>query len=400
MIDDKNCIQLFSNRIKNFQKILANNDVGGALLTYSRDILYFTGTAQPSYLAVTPEKYFLYVKSGMAFVEQEVFIDQSKIAKERKLNTIFKTFFSTITNKKIGIQLDILTAKEYLEFTKVFKDMTLFDVSSMPLALRSIKDKYEIEQIKKACQCAQKGYEAACNILKPGITELELSAAVEYAHRLAGHEGDFFFRKNDFFMSMGPIGSGANLKNPSGVLYSLTGKGQSASVPIGPSKKRIESGETIIIDIPCHINGYHCDYTRSFVAGRATPETRECYKILKQISDYLIKEVIRPGITCSDIYQSAIDVSKETNYAHAFLKLKQGEQSKLAGHGLGVELNEPPLIWAGNQQTIAEDNIIAVELHMMDDKAGVLKLEDTIHVKKEYNDILTTISRDLFESGN
>ncbi|KPA10695.1 Xaa-Pro aminopeptidase [Candidatus Magnetomorum sp. HK-1] len=398
-IEDKQLIEIFQSRIQNLQKTLACNNSDGALLTYSRDILYFTGTAQPSYLVVTPDEYHLYVKSGIKFVLNEIFIDPSKVAEERKLSNIYNRFFSKPSNKKIGIQLDVLTAKEYIIFKKIFGDIEFFDVSPMTLELRAIKDEHEIEQIKKACVCTQRGFEEACNILKPGISELELSAAVEYAHRLAGHEGDFFFRKNDFFMSMGPIGSGKNLKDPSGVLYSLTGKGQSASIPIGPSKKRIESGETIIIDIPCHINGYHCDHTRSFVAGHATSETRECYGVLKQISDYLIEEVIKPGISCAAIYQSAIDFSKDSKYSQAFLKLKAGEQSKLGGHGIGLELNEPPLIWAGNNQIVLENNIIAVELHMMDEKAGVLKLEDTIHVRKNKNDILTTSSRELFESG-
>ncbi len=398
-LGNENPPDLVLKRIANLQKILTDNNLGGTLLTYSRDILYFTGTAQPSYLVITPDEYQLFVKSGLKFAEQEVLIKSSNIVEERKLDKVYQQCYSKFFNNKIGIQLDILTAQEYLQFKKIFKEMEFFNISPMTLSLRSVKDQYEIEQIKKACGCAQKGYEAACRILKPGISELELSAAVEYAHRLAGHEGDFFFRKNDFFMSMGPIGSGANLKNPSGVLYSLTGKGQSASVPIGPSQKKIEPGETVIIDIPCHVNGYHCDQTRSFVAGQATAKTKECYNVLKQISDHLIRDVIKPGVTCADIYQTAVDASKNTDYSHAFLKLKQGEQSRLAGHGIGIELNEPPLIWAGAPNTIVEDNIIALELHMMDEKAGVLKLEDTIHIRKDRNDILTTSSRNLIESG-
>ncbi len=398
-IDYENSLDIFLNRLKNLQKMLGDNDIDGAILTYSRDILYFTGTAQPSYLAITPEEYQLFVKSGMKFATREAFIDTSKIVEERKINIIKEYFCSRISSNKIGIQLDILTAEEYLNIKKIFKGIKFLNISPMTLSLRSLKDKYEIEQIKKACLCAQKGYEAACQLLTPGISEIELSAAVEYAHRLAGHEGDFFFRKNDFFMSMGPIGSGSNLKDPSGVLYSLTGKGQSASVPIGPSQKKIENGDTIIIDIPCHVNGYHCDQTRSFVAGRATLETKECYGVLKQISDHLIQEIIKPGIRSADIYQAAVDASRDTGYSHAFLKLKQRVKSRLVGHGIGLELNEPPLIWAGNTDIIAENNIIALELHMMDDKAGALKLEDTIHIRKDKSDILTTSSRDLFESG-
>ena len=61
--------------------------------------------------------------------------------------------------------------------------------------------------------------------MKEGVTELELAAAVENAHRLAGHEGIFFIRQPDFFMSRGPISSGSNLFKISGVVYTITGVG-------------------------------------------------------------------------------------------------------------------------------------------------------------------------------
>ncbi|MCP4551825.1 MAG: hypothetical protein GY834_07250 [Bacteroidetes bacterium] len=68
----------------------------------------------------------------------------------------------------------------------------------MILTQRSIKDKFQIEQIKKACVCAHVGYKSACSILKPGMSELELSASVEHTHRMTGHEGVFSFGKKIF----------------------------------------------------------------------------------------------------------------------------------------------------------------------------------------------------------
>jgi len=391
--------KIFLNRISTLQKHLGCNNFGSALLAYSRDILYYTGTAQPSFLAVTPYDYTLFVKSGMDYALKEVFVDTSKLIEERKLSNVYNSFFSGLANKKTGLEFDILTAAEFTECQTLFKSFEFENISPAILSQRAIKDPFETDQIRKAGLANKKGYEAACAIIKPGITELELAASVEYAHRLAGHEGVFFFRMRDFFISTGPIGAGDHLKNTSGVLYSLTGTGQSASVPVGPSKRPVNSGETIIIDIPCHINGYHSDQTRSFVAGKAKPETRACYDALKQISDFLIREVIKPGVSCSDIYDAAIGRSEQTDFHEAFLKFGNGKISILAGHGVGMEVNEPPIISANNKQQIAENNILAVELHMMDNKAGVLKLEDTIHVGKYDNEILTVSPRELFESG-
>ena len=150
-IEDKRRVDLFQNRLQNLQKMLDCSNSDGAVLTYSRDILYFTGTAQPSYLVITPDEYHLFVKSGIEFVLNEIFIDPSKVEEERKLSNVYNRFFSNPSNKKIGIQFDVLTAKEYFLFNKTFGEIEFFDVSPLTLELRSIKDEYEIEQIKKAC---------------------------------------------------------------------------------------------------------------------------------------------------------------------------------------------------------------------------------------------------------
>jgi len=343
--------------------------------------------------------FLLFVKSGADYALREVFIDLSKIVEERKIVNVYNSFFSGMKNKKVGLELDVLAASEFIEIRTLFKNFEFEDISPAILSQRAVKDRFEVEQIRKAGLANKKGYEAACAVIRPGTTELEIAAAVEHAHRLAGHEGCFFFRMRDFFMSTGPIGAGEHLKNNSGVLYSLTGTGQSPSVPVGPSKRPVNAGENIIVDIPCHIGGYHIDHTRSFVAGKAKPETKACYEALKHVSDFLIREFIRPGVACSEVYKSAVERSRETDFHEAFLKFGNGRRSSLAGHGIGIEVNEPPVIFANGKQKIEENNVIAVELHMMDDRAGVLKLEDTVHVGKYGNEILTVSPRDLFESG-
>jgi Xaa-Pro aminopeptidase len=72
----------FQDRIKILQDKIREEDLSAALLFYSRDILYYTGTAQPSYLVVLPEDFFLFVRSGLEFASNDVFIPKQKIAEE------------------------------------------------------------------------------------------------------------------------------------------------------------------------------------------------------------------------------------------------------------------------------------------------------------------------------
>ena len=386
------------NRLELLQNKLRELKLNSALLFYSRDIFYYTGTAQPSYLVVFPEDFFLFIRSGFEFAINETFIEKNKVIEERKLANIYNSLFaqSKIGKKKIATELDILPAKQLYEFKKIFSGYTFSDISPIVLEQRKKKDKSEITKIREACKIVDMGHQAVLSDLRAGITELELAAAVENAHRLAGHEGIFFVRLPDFFMSRGPLSSGSNLFKFSGVVYSVTGVGLSPAVPAGPSRRTIANGDIVVVDIPTMTGGYHADQTRTYSLGKANERLKTLYSKLKEIADSLI-ENIKPGMKCSQIYQMAIKRSKELNASETFLNFGRGKKSRLIGHGVGLELNEPPIISDYEHSTISEGYTIALEMHMMDENLGVIKLEDTILIGHNGNELLTTSPRHLFE---
>jgi Xaa-Pro dipeptidase len=385
-------------RIKILQDKMGGLGLCGVLLCYSRNILYYTGTAQPSYLFVLPDDYFLFVRSGIDFALNDVFINKKKVREERRLGNIFKEIFSGRESggNKIGTESDVLTAEQFKEMEKIFSGYEFVHVSPCILEQRKVKDPSEIEKIRKACDTIHQGHEAILSTLKEGMTELELAAAVENAHRLAGHEGIFFIRQPDFFMSRGPISSGSNLFKISGVVYTITGVGLSPSVPAGPSLRKISKGEPIIVDIPVLVDGYHADQTRTYCLGKASPEIRSMYQDLRTIADHLISH-IKPGMKCSEIYRTAVEKAKELGRSDHFQNFGKGKKSRLIGHGIGLELNEPPVPSEYDHSEVGEHYVIALDMHMMYEAAGVVKLEDMIFIKEQGNEILTRSPRDLFE---
>jgi len=393
----KEIIVGYEDRLKILQDKIQELELCGALLFYSRDVLYYTGTAQPSYLAVLPEEYFLFVRNGFEFALDDAFILKDRIREERRLENIHNEVFSKLhDSNRVGTELDLLPVKQLSDFQKAFPDFEFLDVSPFILEQRQIKDASEINKLEKACEAIDAGHQAVLSALREGITELELAASVENAHRLAGHEGMFFIRQPDFFMGTGPISSGPNLFKISGVVYSITGVGLSPSVPAGPSRRSISEGDVIIIDIPTLVDGYHADQARSYVLGKANQEIKTMYNQLKEIADYLIEE-IKPGMKCGEIYQMAIETSKELKVPDAFLNFGKGRKSHMVGHGIGLELNEPPIISAYDNSEVSDGFVIALDMHMMDKNLGVVKLEDMILVTNNGNKILTKTPRHLFE---
>ena len=386
------------DRIKIFQSKLMESNLACALLVYSRDILYYTGTAQPSYLAVWPENIRLFVRSGFDFAVQDVFIDREKIEEERRLESIFKKIPPPAEAgiRRIGVELDILTVQQFEALRKAFPGTDFANISPIILDQRKKKDPEELERIRRACDAIHQGHEAVLSNLREGITELELAAAVENAHRLAGHEGIFFIRQPDFFMSRGPITSGPNLFKISGVVYTITGVGLSSSVPAGPSQRKIAKGDLVIVDIPTLVDGYHADQTRTYCLGQATEPARAMYGDLKAIADHLITQM-RPGMKCSDIYRMAVEKATTLGREGQFQSFGRGKVSRLIGHGIGLELNEPPIPSEYDHSPVDENYVIALDMHMMDSDVGVVKLEDMILIGKDGNEILTKSPRELIE---
>lgn len=385
-------------RLETLQRQIADQGLVGALIGYSRNIFYYTGTAQPSYLVVLPDEYSLYVRSGLDFALQEILIPKQKVKEERRLEKISEVFLKRMepSGSRIGVELDILTAEQFLNMEKLFSGCCFVNISPFVLEQRKTKTPREIEEIRKACRVIDAGHEAVLSFLKEGITELELAAAVENAHRLAGHEGIFFIRQPDFFMSRGPITSGPNLFKISGVVYTITGVGLSPAVPAGPSRRKINAGELVIVDIPTLVNGYHADQTRTYCVGKAGKDVHSMFDDLKAIADHLIAN-IRPGITCRDIYLMAASKAHELGRQAQFQHFGGGRRSRLIGHGIGLELNEPPIPSEYDHSPVEEGFVIALDMHMLDEGSGVVKLEDMILIGKTGNEILTTSPRELFE---
>jgi Xaa-Pro dipeptidase len=386
------------DRIKILQNKIGGLGLCGALLCYSRDILYYAGTAQPSYLVVLPDDYVMFVRSGLEFALDDVFISKKKVREERRLANIFKEIFAggQLGSKRIGTELDVLTAEQFKDMEKIFAGYEFVNVSPLILEQRKTKDPSEIEKIRRACDAIHRGHEAVLSTMKEGITELELAAAVENAHRLAGHEGIFFIRQPDFFMSRGPISSGSNLFKISGVVYTITGVGLSSSVPAGPSLRKISRGEPVIVDIPLLVDGYHADQTRTYCLGKAPDEIKSMHGDLVTIADHLISR-IRPGMKCSEIYGAAVEKAKELGRSDHFQNFGKGKKSRLIGHGIGLELNEPPVPSEYDHSEVGDNYVVALDMHMMNEAVGVVKLEDMILIKERGNEIMTKSPRRLFE---
>ena len=391
-------IQSFSplKRISYLQKRIVDSGIDAVLLNYSKSIFYYAGTTQPSILIITPEDYHLIVLRGLDSVIEETWLDPDKVSPGRGYGDAKERLKKwKIYSGYLGMELDILPTYLYLKLSKMLAEFSIIDASKLILEQRKIKDAKEIEYTREACRIVHQGHQRILDVLYEGMTELELSSEIEDAHRKAGHEGLYFIRQFDYFMGRGPVASGENLSRIAGKVESISGVGLSPSIPMGASLKKIKKGEMIVVDIPTYCHGYHSDQSRTYVLGKSPESCRLLFQGMKEIADRTIK-FVRPSISCDYLYNMAQKFADELGMGPYFMRLgKNHKKVPFIGHGVGLELNEPPLLRKNNQEPLEEGMIIALELEMTHSPHEVVKLEDLLLITSEGVEILTITPRNL-----
>ncbi|MEW6276776.1 MAG: Xaa-Pro peptidase family protein, partial [Bacillota bacterium] len=259
---------------------------------------------------------------------------------------------------------------------------------------RMKKDQEEINLIRTACHIMNTGHQRVLEVLSEGMTELELAAEVECAHRKARHEGILSMRNFDFYISRGPLSSGENLFKVSGFSNTITGVGLSPAVPAGPSLRKIKNGDLVIVDIPTCYQGYHCDETRTYVLGKASAGVKDLFKALRDISDHVIVS-LKDGIKCGEIFGKAYSCARRLGVEEYFLGLTP-RKGNFIGHGIGLDANEPPVLFEKSGFDLRSNFVITIEIHLTHPEHGAVKLEDMVLIKENGCEILSVTERELF----
>lgn len=386
---------LFSPRIQKLQEAIRDRQLAGAVLFHSRDVLYYTGTAQPSYLVVLPEDYLLFVSRGYDFAQRDCGLEPERMVADSKIDQICRRMFpGPGAGERVGTEFDLLTVPHARRLQEALRGRELADIAPEVLHQRMAKDPSEIDSMRKACAAVHAGHQAVLAHLKPGVSELELSAHVEAAQRLAGHEGMIFLRTTDPVMGRGCLGSGPNLRETSGTIYTLTGTGMSSAVPVGASRRVIGEEDLVLVDIPACVGGYHADQSRTYAVGRAPAGAADLFLRLTEVADLLIDRT-RPGMSCAEVATLAFRRAAELGLGECFMRFHRGTRAHFIGHGIGLEVNETPLLTVNSEIILQTGTTLALEMHVMEADGLTLKLEDTVYVAGKGLDLLTVSPREL-----
>jgi Xaa-Pro dipeptidase len=355
-------------------------------------LFYFAGTAQRAHLFIPAEgRPLLMVKKSFTRARGESALgDIIPLANLKDLTKMLNEYgYNNITN--LGLELDVLPAALYLLFQKLFKGAQIVDIGGLIRSVRMVKSFYELEVLRDAAELNYTLFSRAKDFIKEGITELELAAQLEMVYRLAGHSGTVKMRGFDQEVYYGHILSGTNAAIPSCMESATGGLGVSISFPQGAGYKKIARNESVMIDYVGVIDGYMADQTRIFCIGQLPDKLVHAHETALLIQE-AVKQMAVPGALCEDIYWHAINMAAESGYGEHFMGYY--EPVPFIGHGIGIELNEWPVLAPGCKTPLEKNMVIAIEPKFIFPE-GVVGIENTFVVGEKGLETLTVFDENI-----
>lgn len=377
-------------RTKKFQSRM--EDLTGAILFQSVDMLYFSGMAQEGLVYVPADpgaEPVVMVRKSLERAKEESPLKVSPLKSLRNL----KADLGIPAGARIGLELDVLPYNNYARVKKALGDAELVDVSERIKDIRSVKSKFEIRLLKQAARILDAGIGSVPDHLREGMAEIELAAKVEAEMRMLGHQGSLRFRRFNQELPMGHLMTGPNAAYPSFVSSPTGGVGPSLVQPQGPGFRKIKRNEPILVDYGGVYNGYTADETRIFSIGPLPKELEDAHLAALDV-EKAVAEALRPGNSGREIFEISEARGEELGYGEN-LGGPVGAKCGFVGHGVGLEIDELPVLGPVDHD-ILPNMTVAVEPKMIYPGIGVVGIEDTFLTTERGPERLTRLTQEIW----
>jgi Xaa-Pro dipeptidase len=367
-------------RIAKLQGLMEPHGIDLALIVQRADLFYFSGTAQNAHLLVPVHgEPVLVVKKNLERARQE-----SGLPRVEPFEGWSKLAAAVISmtggTGKIGLELDVLPAAHYLRYQKLLAPHETADISNLIRQIRSVKSPAEIKLQQEAACLSKAVFTFAREIIREGMMEVELAAQLESFARSRGHQGAVRMRGFNQELFFGHVMAGESATVVSFFDGPTGGPGLNASYPQGAGGRVLGRNEPILIDYVTVLGGYMVDQTRIFCIGKLPPPLEEAYHTALKIREAL-GALGKPGTRCSELYQRAEELAGNAGLKNHFMGYT--EKVRFIGHGVGIELDELPVIAHGVETVLEEGMVFALEPKFVFPGQGVVGVEDTFVVGKD-----------------
>lgn len=367
----------------------SNPDWEIAVIFSKINIYYFTGTMQDGMLIIP--------KNGEATFwvrrSYERALDESLFSNIEPMNS-FRDAAGSVSKVSelpdtVYLETEVVPLALYQRFQKYFPFKNVKSVDSQIAAVRAVKSEYELSLLREAGRIHQHVLEDLVpEMLREGMSEASLATELFSVLVEEGHHGACRFGMFDTEMILGNVCFGESsiyptyFNGPGGKL------GLCPAAPLlGSRDRKLREGDLVFVDVGCGVDGYHTDKTTTYMFGSSLPQYainlhNKCVDIQNEAA-----AMLKPGAIPSEIYNTIMNELDE-EFLQNFMGFGN-RKVKFLGHGVGLLIDETPVIADGFDEPLEEGMVFALEPKKGIENIGMVGIENTFIVTAEGGECIT-----------
>ena len=375
-------------KFEKIQNILGKENADAAIITSSVNQYWLCGFIFDGYLYITKEREpILFVRRPSDLIDDRILT----IRKPEQIPDLLKEI-GLLSPKRVFIEADQLTFNAANRLQTALEMPELLKISNIIMIIRSIKSESELNQMRECADIHSEVYKLIPSLYRKGMSDLQLQIEIEREMRLHGSIGIFRSYGENMDIFMGSMLAGNNAQSASPYDYALGGKGISPLLPLGANGTILKPGTTLMVDMAGNYKPYMDDMSRTFVIEHAPDIAYKAHSISIEIHNE-VKKQAKAGLLCSDIYSIAEDIVNSNGLQKYFMGTVQ--QAKFIGHGVGLEINEPPVITPRSNETLESGMAFALEPKFVLPNIGAVGIENTYIVHHDGIENITKFEEEL-----
>ena len=371
--------------------LMVQQGIDAALITCNVNLIYTYGRVVSGYLYLplnAPAR--LFIKRPNDIEGEHI----HPIRKPEQITELLKECGLPLP-AKLMLEGDELSFTEYNRLAACFPETEVVPCGTALIRqARSVKTPIEIEMFRRSGAAHTKAYEQIPSVYQPGMTDRQLSIEIDRLMRLEGCLGIFRVFGQSMEIFMGSLLAGDNAAVPSPYDFALGGKGLDPSLPGGVSGTLLQAGQCFMVDMGGNFYGYMGDMSRVFSIGRLPEQAYTAHQTCIEIQEE-IAAMAKPGTVCEDMYNKAIEIVTKAGFADYFMGVDQ--KAKFIGHGIGLEINEMPVLAPRMKQELEPGMVFALEPKIVLPGIGPVGIENSWAVTTDGLEKLTLCKEEIIE---
>lgn len=375
---------------RRIQQAMRQEEADGCLLTMNMNLYYVSGQVFNGYFYLPAEgRPYWFVKRLTVPETNQVHV----IRKPEQIPDFFRDL-NLAMPRKLLLEADELSYNEYIRLQHVFRAEATGNASALIRHIRMIKTPWEIEQMRISARKHEAVYREIPACYRPGMRDVELQIEIEKRMRMHGSLGYFRALGSNMDIFMGSLLAGENAGEPSPFDFALGGKGIHASGPLGANGTLLREGTTVMADMSGNYTAYQTDMTRVFSIGKLPDRAYRVHRVALEIQARM-ERTAKPGVSCAELYRDALAMAGQEGLKDCFMGTHL--QAKFVGHGVGLEINELPVLTTRSKDILQPGMTFAFEPKFVLAGIGAVGIENTFLVTDSGVEKMTLLDENIIE---